>query len=238
MLSITGSAAYVHPGAPNAHPAGHPAPSPRPVREQWQHQAAHTLSSASLRYEHPSEDVPDAGLGKKKTSEDPSGRAGTRLPQHKSCCSQQPRVSAPEPSLAAGTPAAGAGAQHASPKRPRVLLLFYAGKKGERERKMGKNHTGVQPEPPACPSVVTVAAPGAAVSPTRNFWQPGFGPAMPLAHHDSEKLPSPEEDSHPPSTSVVQGAAGIVPLDGAIVKELGFVNYISDSRWDLPRGSR
>lgn len=41
-----------------------------------------------------------------------------------------------------------------------------------------------------------------------------------------------------PNTSLVQGTAGIVPLDGAIVKELGFVNYISSSGWELSRGSR
>lgn len=38
----------------------------------------------------------------------------------------------------------------------------------------------------------------------------------------SEEPPAPEQDLHPPTTSTVQGAAGIVPLDGAIVKELGF----------------
>lgn len=93
--------------------------------------------------------------------------------------------------------------QEPEPNMPRQrghgCCCFFTPVKRERGReKWGKNHTGVQPEPPACPSVVTVAAPGAAVSPTRNIWQAGFGPAMPLARHDSEKLPSPEEDSHPP----------------------------------------
>lgn len=32
------------------------------------------------------------------------------------------------------------------------------------------------------------------------------------------------------NTSVIQGVTGIVPLDGAIVKELGFVNYVSDTQ--------
>ena len=146
----------------------------------------------------------------KRTLEEPSGRAGARLPQHKSCCSQQLRVLSPEPSPAACVPPGMATLRRreTEPNVPHQSghghCCFFMPVKRDRGGKYGgkpyrgcKEQAGPQPEPPACPSVVTAAAPTTAVSLSRNIWRAGFGPAVLLAHHAGEKLPALEEDLHP-----------------------------------------